>query len=491
MKINKKIAAVALVDSNAPEQTENTSTDTEQQTDATEQRTLAVYALDSSKAYVNGQYIDTEIPYMYKGVTMMPVETIVPLLGGSTSYDVPTRTLTLFLNGKQISFSIDDEKCRLFKTAFYQVRPICDALGIKLEWYNGLISMSMDSPQLTDDDVNAYKTLLDFNGFEDISAKEERLEPTWFVNPYVPYTYDQMNSDLHTLRKMYPDLFSEVYSIGYSEEGREISAINFGKGDTKVIVCGSMHAREYIATTYIMYYLDRYAYSYYINQIIEDKYNVRDILDNVTFIVVPQLNPDGINLVQHGVESTKNPDAVRNIRITSDGGEYGYRGWKSNTNGVNLNANFPVLWVPNGDTPNSSSYGGPEGGSESETRAMVNLIDNTDFEILASFHTQGQVIYWMDGNCDRDLVAKHSPYVDRICNEIGFTRMPPDSTTGIGRCLTDYARYYKRAMAMTIELCPYVGNYPYPDEQFDTIAWPARNLGLMLGNIALELAGKR
>ena len=76
MKINKKIAAVALVDSNAPEQTENTSTDTEQQTDATEQRTLAVYALDSSKAYVNGQYIDTEIPYMYKGVTMMPFETI-------------------------------------------------------------------------------------------------------------------------------------------------------------------------------------------------------------------------------------------------------------------------------------------------------------------------------------------------------------------------------------------------------------------------------
>lgn len=449
-----------------------------------------IYALDSPKAYAKGEIVDTEIPYMYDGVTMMPVETLIPLLGGEVVYNDKARTLTLWLNGWHTSFGIDDVDCRLFDTAFYPIRPICEALAINLEWYDGLLSFSLESAALDENAVSSYKSQLNFAGFSDVMFRDKPV-PQWFVNPYVPYTYSQMNKDLHMLRQMYPDLFSKVYSIGKSSEGRDISAINFGKGDTKVIVCGSMHAREYIASTYIMYYLDRYAYSYHINEVLDGKYNVRDILNNVTFVVVPQINPDGINLVQNGVESTRNPDAVKGIQITSDGGKYGYRGWKSNTNGVNLNANFPILWKPNGSTPNSSSYGGPEGGSEAETKAMVNLMNNTDFEILASFHTQGEVIYWMDANCDRDLVAKHKPYVDRICKETGYMRMPADDTVGVGRCMTDYARYYKRAMAMTIELCPYVGDYPYPDNNFDRVAWPVRNLGMMLGNIALELAGKR
>ena len=449
---------------------------------------MLVYGIDTSNAYINGDLVNTwTTPYIYGEISMFPVEKVIENLGGSVEYNNDTRILTLSLYDKTLSFSVDDKECNILDTVFYPIRNISDELGITVKWYDGLVTVSTDDTVLTDEQIAFYKNELGYSGYEDVLWRD-RLTPQWFVDPYFPYTYLQMDADLHTLRKMYPDLFSEVYSIGQSEEGREILAINFGKGDTKVILCASMHAREYIATTYLMYYLDRYAYGYYTNEIKEDTYNIREILDNVTFIVVPQINPDGINLVQYGVENTKDPDAVKQIPFTSDGGEYGYRGWKSNINGVDLNANFPVLWPYPYGSPNSSSYSGAEAGSEAETRAMVDLMDNTDFEILVSFHTQGEVIYWMDGNCDRDLVDKHKPYIERICRETGFEMMPPDSDTGVGRCMTDYARYYKRAMAMTIELCPYEGNYPYPDEDFDRVAWPARNIGLMIGQIALELA---
>ena len=48
-------------------------------------------------------------------------------------------------------------------------------------------------------------------------------------------------------------------------------------------------------------------------------------------------------------------------------------------------------------------------------------------------------------------------------------------------------RYFKEAMAMTIEMCPYVGDYPYPESDFDAIAYPMRNIGLILADIAKYL----
>ena len=115
------------------------------------------------------------------------------------------------------------------------------------------------------------------------------------------------------------------------------------------------------------------------------------------------------------------------------------------------------------------------------------MINDTDFKLFASFHSQGQVVYWMDPNCDQTLANKFSPYVDRICNEIGFEKMPSDGTYGVSGYMTDYIRYYKRAMALTIELCQYTGDYPYPENRFDDGAYPVRNIGFILGEVAKQL----
>ena len=64
------------------------------------------------------------------------------------------------------------------------------------------------------------------------------------VNPYVPYTYDQMKDESLKLAELYPEIIT-LDSIGYSVEGRELTLIKLGKGNKKIILCGSHHAREY------------------------------------------------------------------------------------------------------------------------------------------------------------------------------------------------------------------------------------------------------
>lgn len=449
-----------------------------------------IYALNCSNAFINGKLINTyTTPYMYDGLSMLPIERIIEFLGGSCSYNTQTRILTLYLNDKSADISVDDEYCAIFETMFYPVRLIADKLGINMAWYNGIVVLSNNEPWIYGDEPNTYKKALGYTGYDD-RIWTNRPTPEHFIYPYDAYSYNQMNNDLHALKRMYPDLFSRVYSIGKSEEGRDILAINFGKGDTKIILCAAMHAREYISTTFVMNMLDRYAYSYFTNEICENRYNARNILDSVTFIVVPQINPDGINLVQNGICSVKDYQKTSSIPFTSDGGAYKYRSWKSNINGVNLNANFPVLWKHPYGSPNSTSYTGSCEASEKETQAMVELINNTDFEVFASIHAQGEVIYWMDGNCDRSLVGKFKPYVDRICNETGYTKMPQDHNSGTGRAMTDYVRYYKKKMAITVEMCPYVGPFPYPDSDFDRAEYPIRNLGYILAEVALDLKTK-
>ena len=290
-----------------------------------------------------------------------------------------------------------------------------------------------------------------------------------------------MNSDIAFLQKMYPDLIS-VFSIGKTTEGRDMTAFTLGKGDKNIILCGAMHAREYISSVFLMYMADTYALAYTNNES-RDGYNFREALDSVKFIIVPMVNPDGINLVQNGYESTKNPDYIRSLPTN----EYGYRGWKATANGVDLNNNFDVLWYSKGGSPSFGGYSGAYAASEPETRAMQDLINNTNFEIFASFHSQGQVIYWMDPNCNQDLIGKFNPYIDRICSETGFEKMPSDGDYGYSGYMTDYVRYYKEKMAMTIELCPYTGDYPYPESDFDTVAYPVRNIGLIFADIVKYL----
>ena len=436
-----------------------------------------VYAVGSELMCADGEITNMhERPFVYDEVSYVPFRNAVEKLGGTIDYINETHSVNAALGNKTYSVSLGGGEVRVINdVSFIPVRRLCESLGAAVSWYAGMIGVSLGEP-VSEQEAESYRQPLSFSGYTDLF-----LYPRNVVEPKCVYTYDYMNADLALLARIYPDLF-KVYSIGTTTEGRDMIAFDFGKGSTRIVLCGAMHAREYIASTFLMYLADTYALGYAADAQ-RDGYSFRELLDSVTFTIVPMVNPDGINLVQNGYDSTKNPDAVKSMQTN----QYGCRGWKATVNGVDLNNNFDFMWRQKGGKPASAGYGGPYAASEPETRAMQNLINDTDFKLFASFHSQGQVVYWMDPNCDQTLANKFSPYVDRICNEIGFEKMPSDGTYGVSGYMTDYIRYYKRAMALTIELCQYTGEYPYPENRFDDAAYPVRNIGFILGEVAKQL----
>lgn len=443
-----------------------------------------IYAVESELAiYDEFVYNMYSRPFIYDGSTYIPVRNTVESMGGGVTYNGETNSVVCTYNGKSFEVGMTDRRIKVYDDmSFIKIRDMCDALGIYITWYDGLIVVSNNNMTLSEQEIADCKDKLQYSGY-----KDKYLDEIYYaVNPYEVYSYETMRSDVAELQKMYPQLISS-YSIGTSAEGRELTAFNFGRGERKIVLCGAMHAREYIATIFLMYMTDRYAYGYVHDEYI-DGYSIRNALDEVTFIIVPMMNPDGTNIVQNGFSAALDPESVKSMPITESGGKNRWSSWKANARGVDLNRNYPLDWGETRYTrPSSAGYAGPYENSEPETQAMVTLIENTDFDILASFHSQGEVIYWMDTICGYDLVEKFSPYIDRICRETGYLKMPAASDSSPHGFLTDYVRCTKRKMAMTIELCEYVGNYPYPEYDFDNVRGAIDKIGLILADISKEL----
>ena len=92
-----------------------------------------------------------------------------------------------------------------------------------------------------------------------------------------------------------------------------------------------------------------------------------------------------------------------------------------------------------------------------------------------SFHTQGQIFYWADNPEDPSGIYQ------AIKNDTGFIGYK-EAGTGVGGSFFDYVYRKFRKPTVTVELCPFVGKFPYPDKNFDTVWRPAKNVLLVVGN---------
>ena len=307
------------------------------------------------------------------------------------------------------------------------------------------------------------------------------------VDPYRLYTYEQLTADLATLEARYPALIS-VDSIGQSVEGREIPVFRLGRGEREILICAAMHAREYETTNYIMYVAEQYCRAYEAN----DWYaglSYRTLLDGVCFVIVPQLNPDGVVIAQQGTPYAQERPDLLALPI-SDGWPGNYYCWKANANGVDLNRNWPYAWNSTviSKVPSSAGYAGPEAMSEPETRAMMALLSETQFYAFCSFHSAGNCIYWSDASNSEELLERISPIVTRIADFIGYSLIPGSDNYRYGGCMVNYARAVYEKPCFTVELGPYVGKYPYPDyEKLRPIVERAYPICLLLADEVLKM----
>jgi protein MpaA len=176
-----------------------------------------------------------------------------------------------------------------------------------------------------------------------------------------------------------------VFSIGTSVQGRNITAYSFGNGASKIIFVGTTHGDEKSSTHTLNSFVDSLEVNY------------GNIPAHRTIIVIPNLNPDGYAASR-----------------------------RTNANNVDLNRNFPANDWKQGVTMPDNSYN-PNGGgsaplSEPESRALANYVLAQNPRLVLTYHAAAGVVIPNDSG-DSDALA-HT--YDQKSN-VGYA---PNSHTG-------------------------------------------------------------
>ena len=108
---------------------------------------------------------------------------------------------------------------------------------------------------------------------------------------------------------------------------------------------------------------------------------------------------------------------------------------------------------------------------------MTDYLDANEFEAYLSFHTQGQIFYWEED-------SKRQTNLNKLIRaDTGFPEYRDASDEGEGGSFYHYVYGKFGRAVMTVELCRFVGNYPYPDARFDEVWAPAKNIILIFGDV--------
>ena len=126
-----------------------------------------------------------------------------------------------------------------------------------------------------------------------------------------PMDWSELMKTVEILSESYP--FLTTTELGKSILGRSIPCLTLGNGRRSVLYVGSHHGMEWITSVLLLRFMNELC------QAIEDekkvcKISLKLLLDQYTLIVVPMLNPDGVEYQIHGVEES-NPLFARAISM--------------------------------------------------------------------------------------------------------------------------------------------------------------------------------
>ena len=219
------------------------------------------------------------------------------------------------------------------------------------------------------------------------------------VNTQIPITSERTNEMILQLVQAYPDLRSEVLTT--SAFGRQIRTLTMGSGERQVLFTAAHHANEWITALVLLKFAEDLAQAAAANSRIYG-IEARTILKAATIHLVPLVDPDGVDLVTGAIRpGTLAYETARSL--SSNYPQIPFpEGWKANLLGVDLNLQYPALWLrareikfSQGFTrPGPRDYVGRAPLSQLESRALAELTEQLDPALVLAYHTQGKVIYW-------------------------------------------------------------------------------------------------
>ena len=126
-----------------------------------------------------------------------------------------------------------------------------------------------------------------------------------------------------------------------------------------------------------------------------------EILDYASILLVPAVNPDGMDLCTGELREGRAYEEAR--RIAARWPRFPFPdGWKANIQGVDLNLQYPAGWEQAREnkfalgitSPAPADYVGSAPLEAPESRALYACTRAFDPALTLSLHTQGELIYW-------------------------------------------------------------------------------------------------
>lgn len=192
------------------------------------------------------------------------------------------------------------------------------------------------------------------------------------LNSYL--RHDEVNEYLHALSRKHSSLVS-VEEAGTSFEGRSINTITINNkpGNAVVFLDAGIHAREWIAPATAMYA---------IQQLVEHASENQDVLGNLTWVIMPVVNPDGYEFSHESDRfwrKTRKPTSKL-------------------CKGTDGNRNFDFHWGEVGASNQgcADTYRGDTAFSEPETRAVRDAVIKLkgSCKFYLSLHSYGNYILY-------------------------------------------------------------------------------------------------
>lgn len=271
------------------------------------------------------------------------------------------------------------------------------------------------------------------------------------------YDYDNLLNDIDTLSENYGKIEKSV--IGKSVMGRDIFCLKTGTGEKKAVLLGAYHGLEYLTSAFLIKFLSDFSANVETGKDFFG-YNTDSLYKNVTFYIIPMVNPDGVDIAVNGLDIT-NP---YHRNLISLAGIHSFNGvWQANARGVDLNHNHNADWNMIMERPSPTKFGGRYPESEPETQAIVDFIRKINCDILLSFHSQGKEIYYDFNGYSPDGAKEKA---EKMAEVSGYTFSQPVGTAAYGGCKDWFISEFGR-MGFTVEIG--TGKNPLPLDMLNTV----------------------
>ena len=356
-----------------------------------------------------------------------------------------------------------------------------------LPWYTGYIMHRVKSgdtlwtiAQVHGSSVDAIETANPGIVPERLSAGEYVTVPLPFpVTPVrIPYSSALIGYVVRGLAARYPTL--AIGEFGRSVLGKPLWYLTLGSGEKCVFYNAAHHANEWITTPLLLTFCEQLCARLGDGGELGGQ-DIRALLRQVTLVLAPAVDPDGIDLVT-GALSRERTDAAHTLAQNYPAIPFP-SGWKANIRGIDLNLQYPAGWSTAREIkfaagytrPGPRDYVGPAPLTAPESLAMYGFTRALDPQLTLSYHTQGRVIYWQYDGYD---VPGSKAIAERFAAASGYAVAETPYASGHAGYKDWFLQDFRRP-GFTIEAGS--GENPLPLSQFPDI-W-SDNLGILLGGM--------